>query len=637
MNAIDELKNVLELIRLERQADLDQYRMKVLQTPLHRKTKEGICWYPVRIRKNYIGTGERLIIEVERVTETDQPHVFQSGKMVSVFSNAEHKPERDHMNGVINYVRDTTMVITLNVDDLPEWFDNGKIGIDVMFDEMTYREMEIAMKAIIKAEDNRAAELREILLGHRKALVGSVPASGDITTLNESQQSALANALAAEDVGIIHGPPGTGKTTTLVKAILRAIEKEGQVLVSAPSNAAVDLLTEKLSDEHVQVVRIGHPARVTDQSLSKTMDARIANHANYKELKSLRRRMEELRSMASKYKRNFGYHEKEQRRLLRQEANMLKADADTLEFYIINDILQKSQVITCTLVGASHHMLRGRKYHTVFIDEAAQALEPACWIPILRAHRVIFAGDHCQLPPTIKSREAAQRGLAQTLFEKCIERQPLSASMLAVQYRMHEHIMRFSSHYFYHDQLIADDSVKTHALPGSAPVEFVDTAGCGFAEKQDPETLSRFNQDEAELVIRLAERLVEELGINYWLQEGFTMGIIAPYSAQVEKLHGLADAATHLHEIASLISINTVDSFQGQERDVILISFVRSNEKNEIGFLSDIRRTNVAMTRARKKLIMVGDTATLASHPFYAELVEFVQSNNFYKSAYEIT
>jgi ATP-dependent RNA/DNA helicase IGHMBP2 len=276
-----------------------------------------------------------------------------------------------------------------------------------------------------------------------------------------------------------------------------------------------------------------------------------------------------------------------------------------------------------------------------FIDEAAQALEPSCWIPILRAERVILAGDHCQLPPTIKSIEAAREGLAQTLFEKCIQRQPQTASMLQVQYRMNEDIMRFSSRYFYHDELITHETVQHHALEkineegttiNLPPVEFIDTAGCGFTEAQDPETLSRYNDEEAQLLIRQLERLIREIGIEDWTH---SIGIITPYSAQVERLAKLAEASEEISILARYITINTVDAFQGQERDIIAISFVRSNEKGEVGFLSDIRRTNVAMTRARKKLLMVGDSATLGTHPFYLELLEYVQHKGFYKSAWE--
>ena len=633
MSIYDQLHKTWELLKQERQADLEQYRQKVLLVPLHRKTKEGKCWYPVTLKRDYIGTGERLIIEVERTNHLDQPHVFQSGKMVSVFSNAKGSTDKHYIGGVINYVRDNTMVITINGDDLPEWIDDNLLGVDLMFDEMAYREMEAAMKSIIQTESSRAAELRDTLLGYRLPVTSSETNNLEpVTSLNESQQQALRKVLEAQDVAIIHGPPGTGKTTTLVHAIKQTVKIERQVLVCAPSNAAVDLLVEKLSEQGLNVVRIGHPARVTEQSLSKTLDARIANHDHFKELRALRKKMEQVRSQAFKFKRNFGYAERQERNLLRQEAKALKADADVLEFYIINDILNTSDVVACTLVGSSHPMLRGKRYKSVFIDEAAQALEPACWIPILRAERVVLAGDHQQLPPTIKSIEAAREGLAKTLFEKCIERHPQSASMLQVQYRMNEDIMKFSSDYFYRGELIADESVKNHTVNNLSPVDFIDTAGCGYNETQDPETLSHFNEEEAQVLIRQLEKLIERVGVEGW---SYTLGIITPYSAQVERLTKLVEASEELSAIRSYVNINTVDAFQGQERDIIAISFVRSNDKGEIGFLGDIRRTNVAMTRAKKKLIMIGDSATLGTHDFYTALLESVQQKEFYRSAWE--
>jgi len=637
MTTQQRLRETFELIKLERQADLDYYRQKVLLRSLHQRTKEGTTWYPVRLKRDYIGTGERLMIEIERTTHQEQPHAFQSGKSVSVFSNAAGKPERDHMNGVINYVRDDTMVITLNAEEFPDWMDSSLLGVDVMFDEMTYREMEFALKEVINAENNRVAELREVLLGERKADKDltrlAVPAIG----LNDSQQRALDLIDEVSDVGFIHGPPGTGKTTTLVQAIGQIVKKEQQVLVCAPSNAAVDLLVEKLSEQNLNVLRIGHPARVTEQSLSKTLDARIAAHPNYQELRALRKKMEQIKGMAFKYKREFGYKERQQRRLLIQESKALKADADVLEFYIVNDLLQRTEVICCTLVGSSHPVLKGRRFKTVFIDEAAQALEPACWIPLLRSHRVIFAGDHQQLPPTIKSNEAAKLGLATTLFEKGIARQPHASTMLRVQYRMHQDIMQFSSGYFYSDELVADDSVRSELLRANQPpIAFIDTAGCGYTESQDKETLSRFNEEEAQLLMQQVESLVEEIGAEEWIDRRLSMGIITPYRAQVDYLHKLAGASAILEPLQRLITINTVDAFQGQERDVIAISFVRSNERSEVGFLGDIRRTNVAMTRARRKLIMIGDSATLGAHPFYVSLLDYVQERGYYKSAFEI-
>lgn len=641
MNSRDQLKHTYQLLQLERQADLEQYRQKVLMRSLHQRTKEGVTWYPIRLLRDYIGTGERVMIEIEKTNLLDQPHSFQSGKVVSLFTNASGKPEKQHVNGVINYVRENMMVITLNGDDVPDWIDDGSLGVDVMFDEMSYREMEYALKKVMEADDDRIAELREILLSESASSNTPHPVHSTQSPvaglLNESQQKAIQKIATARDVAFIHGPPGTGKTTTIVEAIKQTIRDEKQVLVCAPSNAAVDLLVEKLSAQGLNALRIGHPARVTEQSLSKTMDVKISEHDHFEELRALRRKMEQVRKQAGQFKRNFGHAEREQRRLLREEAKLLKSDADMLEFYIINDLLNKADAICCTLVGSSHPMLKGRKFKTVFIDEAGQALEPACWIPLLKSHRVIFAGDHCQLPPTIKSKEAANQGLSMTLFEKGIKKFPQLSSMLQVQYRMHESIMEFPSHYFYHDDLIAHDSVK-HELIRSyeQPLEFIDTAGCGYSEKQDPETLSRFNEEEAALLIQQVERLVESIGVTSWLEEKITLGIITPYSAQVDRLHHLAESSAILEPLQRLISINTVDAFQGQERDVIAISFVRSNEKSEVGFLMDIRRTNVAITRAKKKLLIVGDSATLASHPFYAELIDFFQQKGFYKSAYSL-
>ncbi len=636
---------------MERRADLEQYRAKVTNRSLHNRVKEGSTWYPVRLRRNYVGTGERNILELERTNHLEHAHLFQSGKTVNIFSNGSGKPERDHLGGVVNYVSDNVITITINTEDLPDWIDDSLLGIDVMFDEMTYREMEYTMKTLAKAEDSRLAILRELFMGDgdmKAAREMMQPVENWATDrpvsrmdalqvpLNEPQKRAVDIAAEAAAVALVHGPPGTGKTTTLVEIICNTLKSEKQVLVSAPSNAAIDLMVEKLSDRGLMVVRIGHPARVTEHSLSKTLDARIASHPEYAELRRMRKRIEEIRNRALKFKRNFGWAEKEERRLLLQESKAVKGDADLLEFYIVNELLNQADAICCTLTGASHPLLKGRRFRTVFIDEAAQALEPACWIPLLKAERVVLAGDHCQLPPTVKSREASAGGLSKTLFERLIEQFPAQATMLRVQYRMHQDIMSFPSAWFYEDRLMAHPSVaRTLLRPNQSPVTFIDTAGTGYREEQDPETLSRFNEDEAALAIRLAEQLVEEIGTDHWLEEGLTLGLITPYSAQVERLRKLAEASEVLEPLHKLATINTVDAFQGQERDVIIISLVRSNDQAEVGFLSDIRRTNVAMTRARKKLVIIGDSATLAAHPFYDKLIGWFQEKEFYKSAFE--
>ncbi|HEY4789703.1 MAG TPA: AAA domain-containing protein, partial [Bacteroidales bacterium] len=497
------------------------------------------------------------------------------------------------------------------------------------------REMEQAMAFLIETDDKRVNEFKNILLGSTEARFATETFHVNVSTLNKKQNDALNLVNRAYDVAIIHGPPGTGKTTTLVEAILQVLNKEEQVLVCAPSNTAADLLVEKLDGKQVEVLRIGNPARVTEELLSKTLDARIVHHPYYKELKALRKKADEYKNLARKYKRNFGQTEREQRRLLFEEAGKLKAEAEQLEFFISNDIVSKAQVIAATLVGANNYALKGKKFHTVFIDEAAQATEPASWIPIIKAERIIFAGDHCQLPPTIKSIDAAQSGLSVTLFEKAIKRNKADI-MLIEQYRMNRQIMSFSSLIFYNDQLIANNEVaNARIFPEDLPVEFVDTAGTGYFEQLDEETFSTYNREEANLLTRHFTDYINQLEAMHILKEVKNIGIISPYKAQVSLLQEAFQTGYMQEHISGILSINTVDSFQGQEREIIYISLVRSNEKGEIGFLSDIRRMNVAMTRARRKLVIIGDSSTICSHPFYNKLIDYVNEIGAYRSAFD--
>jgi ATP-dependent RNA/DNA helicase IGHMBP2 len=478
--------------------------------------------------------------------------------------------------------------------------------------------------------------LMHILLGDHHAEYEENPIRL-IPALNQEQNKALQLVFNAKDLAILHGPPGTGKTTTLVEAIVQTLEIENQVLVCAPSNAAVDLLVEKLSERNIYVLRIGHPARVIEEILNTTMDARIAHHKNFKDLKFIHRQIDEYQKLGRKYKRKFGPEEREQRRLLLTEAKKLKEEAEQLSFYISRDIIEKAQVIASTMVGANNNYLSGLRYNTVFIDEAAQALEPASWIPVTKANRVIFAGDHQQLPPTIKSQEAARNGLEITLFEKAIKRNQADI-MLREQYRMNSVIMNFSSRIFYNNALIANEKVRNWKIfDEDMALEFIDTAGCGFFEQIDSETRSSYNPEEADLLIKHLGFYLSDLELINKLHELKDIGIISPYKAQtgliIEKIEKYKPFS---EEVINLLSINTVDSFQGQERDVIYISLVRSNEKGEIGFLTDIRRMNVAMTRARKKLVIIGDSATICNHPFYNQLLDYVNETNSYRSAFEL-
>ncbi len=633
-NSIEELKHVKALLSLEKKYDFEQYQKKILSAPLKEKVSEGVTWYPVVLDKTYIGTGERMIIEVARTKNLQQPHSFQSGNVIRLFSNTGME-DNAGAGGVINYIKGETMVITMNQDELPEWIDDGKLGVDLMFDEASYKEMEYALNAVIKADKGRITELREIVLGYQSPSFIELPKQPN-SFLNESQNRALHQVLQAKDVAIIHGPPGTGKTTTLIQAILATIDTENQVLACSASNAAVDLLVEKLTDAGVETLRIGHPARVTEKNLSRTVDARIAAHDHFKDIRKLRKQAEEFRRLAFQYKRKFGQAEREQRKALFAEAGRCLKDADMLEHYILTDLFSRTKVVACTLTGAANKLLSGKRFSTLFMDEATQALEPAAWIPILKADRVIFAGDHKQLPPTIKSPEAAKGGLEQTLMEKCVIRNGI-AVMLQKQYRMHKDIMGFSSNYFYENELIADDSVSQRLLfPEDQPILFIDTAGCGFNEYVNPETKSTFNKEEAHLLIRHLIQLISTIGTERIIEENLQIGIISPYKAQVVILKEFVEQNPLLQPVISQLVIDTVDSFQGRERDIIYISMVRSNSRGEIGFLNDHRRMNVAMTRAKMKLVMIGDSATLGNSKFYNQLLDYVGTVNGYMSAYEV-
>lgn len=618
-----EISRLIDLLKIEKDEDYAQYQLKMLNTSVEERRKQGVSWYPVVNTNSFISTGERYTIEIERTSHLEQNHAFQSGAVVNLFSG--HDEKADSVQGVISFIRDHKMRIVINNDDLPDWIGDGKLGVNLLFDEGSYREMHRALKEVLNAENGRLAELREVFYG---AKTPSFKNGFDFQSvnLNESQNKALTNIFNAQDVAIIHGPPGTGKTTTLVNAIKEVVKTERQVMVCAQSNAAVDLLVEKLDSLGIDVLRLGHPARLTPEVIENSLDVKISKHAYFRELREIRKRSEEYRRMGKKYKRSFGAEERMQRNLIMKEARMLKEDADRIEQHITEDLLDRAQVIACTLVGSTHGLVNQRTFKTVFIDEASQALEPAAWIAIRKAYRVVMAGDHLQLPPTVKSLKAAKEGLEKTLFEKAIKLGNASV-MLGIQYRMHPQIMKFSSDYFYQSGLQTAeevllrerDSTDEHFL-------FIDTAGTGFTEKVKKQTLSSYNEEEATLLVKY---LTENVHADQ------SIGIIAPYKAQVEVIRELINQDATFDEVRENISVNSVDAFQGQERDVIYISLTRSNDKNEIGFLKEYRRMNVAMTRAKTKLVIFGDSGTLGKDSFYNAVVDYAQEIGGYKSAFE--
>jgi len=645
---IDRLHQLRKLLKIERDEDFAQYKQHFSRNNINHRKQNGVTWYPIVITNTEIGLGEYITIDIERTTNHNEPHQFSGGKVASLFSN--NTDESGTLNGTIKVLGPNKLRLSLNLDELPDWCDDGKLGINLLFDETSYKEMDIALEKVISASNSRLAHLRDVMYEIKPPVFEKVDESLHITGLNQSQNSAVQKILAAKDIAIIHGPPGTGKTTTLVQAIRQTLFTERQVLVCSPSNTAVDLLTEKLHREGITVLRLGNPARISEEVLMNTLDAKVAAHESYKDLKSYRKTAEEYFRMAGKYKRTFGREEREQRQLFYQEARKILHDARQLEDYIISEQFDKAQVIACTPVVSSSRMMRDKQFTTVFIDEAAQALEPMCWIPISRSNRVVFAGDHFQLPPTVKSKVAEAQGLKETLFERCVKIDKVSV-MLNTQYRMHENIMNFSNGKFYQGNLKADISVKETVLDTqdyllSTAIDFIDTAGCGYTEIVNPESLSIANPEEAQLLIKHLKMVLTQhaLSARADLNEiipskgslkRLSIGIISPYKEQVQYITAQIAADEELEKYKSAIAVKTVDGFQGQERDIIYISMVRSNDQREIGFLSDTRRMNVALTRAKKKLVVIGDSATIGNHPFYKDFLDYTESIGAYKSAWE--
>lgn len=623
------LKHLEYLLELEKQEDFEQYKEKIRELPLPQRKEKGFSWHPLDIVRQGYTVGERAFVIVQRTTNLDEVHHFRSGMPVSLFTHQKDAFQPDKL-GVVYYADDNKMKIVLTAKDLPEWIGGGNIGVDVLFDDRTYLEMARALNKVSIAKRNRLAELRSILLGSTEALFSNLQEKIEIPSLNPSQNKAVNQILEAKDVAVIHGPPGTGKTTTLVQAIKLLCKRENTVLVTAPSNTAVDLLTERLNNEQLNVIRIGNLSRVDEKLIEHTLEYRVSKHPEMKMIKKVRLQAVEVRRKVRRLGKSFSQRTWEERHRLKREAKELSSWANRLEDQLIDQILDNAQVIACTLVSSTHKVLARRTFKTLVIDEAAQALEPATWIPILKASKVILAGDPFQLPPTVKSQKAKKGGLGVTLLEKCIQFLP-KVSLLNVQYRMNEKIMNYSNQVFYEEALKADESVKNHQLSikDNCPIIFIDTVGCGFEEKINEERQSRYNPDEFQI---LCEHL-------YQLMDAFeednlpNIAIISPYREQVIYMKKIVREDKRLSTIS--LTINTIDGFQGQESDVVYISLVRSNAKGEIGFLKDYRRMNVAMTRARKQLIVVGDSATVGRDNFYSNFLDYVDANGEYRTAWE--
>jgi len=609
------------LLRMEYEYEKEEFKRQTENMGVARKVKRGLCWYPATPGRSYYNSLNQLVIEITHTENTDIEHNFEFGRPVCFFrQSADGKITYMNFTATVSYADETRMVAIMpGAGAVMEVQETDNLGVQLYFDETSYRTMFEALEDTLRSKGNRLAELRDILLGTSKAGFRELyPVR--FPWLNSTQETAVNKVLCARDVAIVHGPPGTGKTTTLVEAIYETLHREPQVLVCAQSNTAVDWISEKLVDRGVNVLRIGNPTRVNDKMLSFTYERRFENHPLYPELWSIRKNLRELGSRA----RRGSYDEREG---VRSRMSRLRDRATALEIQINAELFDGAHVIASTLVSSNHRLLNGRRFGTLFIDEAAQALEAACWIAIRKADRVVLAGDHCQLPPTIKCYEAARGGLERTLMEKVVSNKPAVVSLLKVQYRMHEEIMKFPSQWFYNGELEAAPEVRYRGiLDWDTPIHWIDTSEMDFKEEFVGETFGRINKAEADLLLSELKIYINRISGNRILEEKIDFGIISPYKAQVQYLRNKIKADASLKPYRSLFTVNTVDGFQGQERDVIFISLVRANEEGQIGFLNDLRRMNVAITRARMKLVILGEAETLKHHGFYRKLLEFIQN-----------
>lgn len=639
------------LLQLEYYTEKEAFRKLTEQMGMQRKVKRGDAWFPLQVGKSFYNSLNQTAIEVFRTSDQDIEHNFEFGRPVMFFrSEGSEELKYFSFTGTVSYVDGDRMVVTVpdSAPLLELQQSTDPIGIQLSFDETSYKLMFEALDRVMKAKNNRLAYLRDLFYSHQKAGRFSFEPM-KFPWLNPTQERAVNEVLWAKDVAIVHGPPGTGKTTTLVEAINETLMRESQVLVCAQSNMAVDWISEKLVDRGINVLRIGNPTRVNDKMLGFTYERRFESHADYPQLWAIRKAIRELRKNRKKGSEN--YHQKMDR---------LKSRAAEIELRINAELFGEARVIACTLVGSAHHLLEGMKFGTLFIDEAAQALEAACWIPMRRASRVILAGDHCQLPPTVKSIAALRAGLGKTLMERIAENKPEVVTLLKIQYRMNDEIMRFSSDWFYGGKVESAPQIKYRSvLDYDHPITWIDTSNeenqitiegedapedsastsssvsaanqnsdLNFKEQFVGESFGRINKAEAELTLLTLAEYFTKIGKQRVLEERIDVGIISPYRAQVQYLKKLIKKYEFFKPYRCLISVNTVDGFQGQERDVILISLVRSNDEGQIGFLKDLRRMNVAMTRARMKLIILGNKDTMTKHPFYKKLWEYVEAIN---------
>ncbi len=608
-----------ETVRASRRASDDQAE------------RSGSSLVGLAIRDETAGFGGRAVVTLgKRDRRIELPWTrLHSGTPV-VLSEQKVKDHAGWRGVVTHRDRET---ITVVLSDSPEpASDRPLFRLDLSSDEIARVRQRDALRRVGASDRGRLEHLKQRLLGNEPPTFNPPRPWTALSPLDASQTAAVSHALSAEQLAIIHGPPGTGKTTTVVEVIRQAVHRGERVLACAPSNLAVDNLFERLLAGREKVIRIGHPARVLPALREHTLDVLVDSHPDLKLAREWTKEAWALRRQSDRFTR--AAPAAGARRDAREESKRLLRDARELEARLVEYLLDSAQIVCATLTGLNDDILGDRQFDLVVIDEAAQSTEPPCWIPLLRSKRLVLAGDHCQLPPTIVSHEAKRHGFQISLMERMVRKWgDLVSRRLTTQYRMHAQIMRFSSDEFYESKLVCADSVRNHVLHDlpnvvagaltQTAIRFIDTAGSHCEEQAEVDGDSRENPGEAAYV---AGQIAELITAGVLPSE---IAVITPYSAQARLLRGLISETE--------VEIDTVDGFQGREKEVVIISLVRSNAKGELGFLADTRRMNVALTRARRKLIVFGDSATLASHEFYMRLLNYFEREEAYGSVWEMT
>jgi ATP-dependent RNA/DNA helicase IGHMBP2 len=634
----DHFQRLLRLLELEAEAEKQAALREVQRRSPAEAEAAGHSLINLVVREEGAGLGGRILLTFEKRNQNLALPWTRLGTGTPVLLSEEGHPAAEggtalSWRGVVSRLQKDAIQVAFAQWPEPE-AERPTFRLDRSTDEISrQRQRQALEKAQAATDDSRLAALRSILLGRQRPAfhaAGQVEASLD-ASLNASQQEAVRFALTADDLAIIHGPPGTGKTTTVVELIRQIVRRGQTVLACAPSNLAVDNLLERLVAAGENAIRLGHPARVLPELRAHTLDLLVENHPEMRLVNKLTREAYALQRQAAKYTR--ARPEPGARKAMRQEARAMLADARRMEDQLVERLLDAAPILCATTTGLDQSVVGRRFFDWCVMDEASQSTEPGAWVPLQYAHRLVLAGDHCQLPPTVISPQAAAEGFAVSLMERLLDDQPGSAiaRRLTIQYRMHQAIMAFPSQEFYEGSLEAAPAVRYHLLPDLAgvqatsltetPVHFVDSAGASYDEVVEPEGESRLNPLEAEVVLQKVQALLEA-GLP-----PTAIAVITPYAAQAQWLRERLKATE--------VEVDTVDGFQGREKEVVIVSLVRSNAEGEIGFLADVRRMNVALTRARRKLIVVGDSATVTAHPFYQRLVDYFEAIDAYHSVWE--